>query len=279
MSTENASPPNSSPTPKSFWQALLTNPWFGIIGWFATVLSLFLTIYFYYEGKEAPRLTYYVNPAKAVVVQTGQASRLTTSFDNKEIKTDITAAQIAIWNRGNKPIRREQLLKPVVIYTDNNTPILEATIRKASRDVIQLAIDTGELEKGHVTVSWNILEYNDGGIIQLIYAGNPSVKIHADGVVEGQSQIEEQPSESMRQEPVGTWQDMVRWFSIGAAVAAFLILIQMIVWAYRRRVKGFSLFDTLDKFDKAMAAIAFVIFLGGIFVFVVLKPHAPPFSF
>jgi hypothetical protein len=42
---------------------------------------------------------------------------------------------------------------------------------------------------GKVTVSWNILEDNDGGIIQLIYADDPSHKLLIDGVVEGQNKI------------------------------------------------------------------------------------------
>jgi cell division protein FtsB len=97
---------------------------------------------------------------------------------------------VALWNRGNRPIKKQNVLKPVVIYTQDNSPILEATIRKTSRDVTHLSLNLDELQKGRVTIDWDILERNDGGIIQLIYAGKPDVHIQAEGVIEGQPSID-----------------------------------------------------------------------------------------
>lgn len=155
----------------------------------ASLISVPLSVYFYFAAKERPELTYYTHPVKATVVRSGQASRITAIFDNKPVQTDITAAQVAIWNQGRKSIRKDQVLKPVVIRTGDGSPILEATIRKESRDVTQLSLGTEEIQKGRLTVLWNILEQNDGGVIQLIYAGNTDVPIIVDGVIEGQTQI------------------------------------------------------------------------------------------
>jgi hypothetical protein len=161
----------------------------GVIGAIASLISIPLAIYFYGAARQQPELTYYLHPVKATIVRTGEASRLTTSFDGKPIPTDITAAQIAIWNEGSKAIRKEQILKPIVIYTQNGAPILEATLRRSSREVINLSLVTDGFQQGRVGVQWNILEHNDGGIIQLIYAGDPTVQIAADGIVEGQQSI------------------------------------------------------------------------------------------
>jgi hypothetical protein len=176
--------------PKSFLLKFLSNPFIGLIGWAATVTSVLLTTYFYQASREYPQLTCYVHPVKATIVRTGEASRLITSFDNKPIASDITAAQVALWNRGNRPIKKQNVLKPVVIYTQDNSPILEATIRKTSRDVTHLSLNLNELQKGRVIIDWDILERNDGGIIQLIYAGKPDVHIQAEGVIEGQPSVE-----------------------------------------------------------------------------------------
>lgn len=166
-----------------------SNPIVGLIGWLATVLSLILTIYFYREGKDVRNLTYYVHPIKTVLVRAGQASRLTTDFDGKRVQGDITAAQVAFWNQGNLPIKTENILKPIILYTDNKAPILEATVRKRSRDVTGISLGAESLQQGRLAVSWNILEGNDGGVIQLIYAGGPETNLLMDGVVEGQRQI------------------------------------------------------------------------------------------
>lgn len=193
-----------------------------------------LAAYLYFEGKEAHQLTYYISPAKAVVVQTGQASKLAVSFDGKPVGTDITAAQIAIWNQGKLPIKKDDVLRPIVIDTENNAPILEATIRKSSRDVTHLALNIDELQKGRVSISWNILEQNDGGIIQLVYAGNPALKIYVDGIIEGQRSI------------VQSKQAIRDWFSILILVFLTISLLgELFLWYVKERINPIILLTAL----------------------------------
>lgn len=203
----------------------------GIIGSIASLISIPLAVYFYLQTKEYPQLTYYVNPAKAVVVKAGQASRLTTSYDNKIITTDITAAQLQIWNSGTKPIKKDGVLKPVVIYTENNVPILEATIRKSGREVSQLALNIDELQQGRVTILWNILERNDGGVIQLIYAGNTNEQFKFDGVMEGQSQVE--------QYDPAKW-NYKDWSTAFIVIGILSLPLGFFAFIFRRAEKGFS---------------------------------------
>lgn len=136
-------------------------------------------------------MTYYVHPVKAAIVKSGKVSKLTTIYADKPIKTDITAAQIGLWNQGKLPIKASNILQSIVLYTADNAPILEASIRKVSRDVIKLQLQTDESESGRIAISWQILEQNDFGIIQLIYAGSPDVGIRLSGIIEGQKQIEQ----------------------------------------------------------------------------------------
>ena len=112
------------------------------IAWIATVLGFGLPIYFYIQSDKKRDLASYVNPAQAVVVKTGESSNLHVFFGNHEpsheLTSDVTAAQIAIWNEGNESIRPDNVLKQVVIRTNPSVPILEASIRKKSRDVVDL---------------------------------------------------------------------------------------------------------------------------------------------
>jgi len=217
---------NVSP-PKFF-----SNPWVGFIGTVASVLGVLLAAYFFLEGKENHQLTYYVNPSKAIVVKSGQASNLAVSFNGKIINTDITAAQIILWNQGKLSIKTDDILKPIVIYTENNVPILEATIRKSSRDVTQLSLNTEEIQKGLLTVSWSILEQNDGGIIQLIYAGGPEVNIYARGVIEGQREIIQLKSVASSPSPF-RWSNIL-WYVV---MTSFLIGWLLARFKYNNRGK------------------------------------------
>ncbi|MGK3958946.1 hypothetical protein WMF38_38545 [Sorangium sp. So ce118] len=162
----------------------------GAIAWFFGAAGLFTGIYFYQISKRDPELTYYVHPVQAAVVKTGQASRLAVSHDGNPIDSDITAAQVVIWNNGKQSIKKDSVLKAIKLELEDETPILEATVRKVSRDVIGFTIQTDELSKGRASVSWNILEQDDGAVLQLVYAGKPGTQIQVSGIIEGQKQLE-----------------------------------------------------------------------------------------
>ncbi len=182
------------------------NPWVGIFGSIASIVGLILAVYFYLVSVRYPELVYYESPVRAVVVNHETASRLAVSYDNRPITEDVTAVQLAIWNRGNEPIRRAAILQPLLIHTEGGAPILEVSLRKISREVVRLELDQTKIETGELRVTWNVLESGDGGILQIVYAGGPEVMIHCSAVIESQPTIRElkysgtirSPSEQMR---------------------------------------------------------------------------------
>lgn len=132
---------------------LFSHPVMVMIAWVATVLSLILAIYFFYVSARKRDLISYVNPAKAVVVKTGEASRLRVLYGDQELTSDVTAAQVAIWNAGNDSIRPENVLESIIIKTSPSVPILEASVRKTSRRVINFSLDRSHLSQGVLGVS------------------------------------------------------------------------------------------------------------------------------
>jgi hypothetical protein len=251
---------------------------FGIVGSIASVVSIPLAIYFYQETKQAPMLTYYIHPARAVVVKAGQASKLTVDFANKEVKGDITAVQVAIWNQGNSSIKKGGILKPIILQTENNAPILEATIRKISRDVINLSLDNGQADKGRVTLSWDILERNDGGIIQLIYIGGTDTAISMDGVIEGQSRILQlqssialrSPEEQLRSERRGN--KLLGWALVSFAGLIAIPIITLFVWSLK--TKTFKL-----RQDWVLLVSPFLFLVLGMYLLSKAQEVGPPFGF
>lgn len=119
----------------------------------ATLISVPLAAYFYLQAREYPELAYFVSPVKAIVVRKGQASSLITSRNGKTIETDVTTAQIAIWNRGKRPIRSTNVLAPIVVQIEGDSAILEASVRKRSRDVTRLALHTDQYPTERVASS------------------------------------------------------------------------------------------------------------------------------
>ena len=178
----------SSPT-KTSMRSILASPVITSVASITSIMGLFLTIYYAHWNTQTPELTFSINPAKLEVVSARQTSNLSISFDGEAVEGDITTTQVAVWNHGTAPIRRSDVLRPIVIYTDPKTTILEASIRKSSRDVIGFSLSVEEIQLGRIPVSWEVLEQGDGGLIEIIYAGSPEIDFKAEGAIIGQKEI------------------------------------------------------------------------------------------
>jgi hypothetical protein len=171
-------------------RALLANPWFGGIAAAASIVSLPLAIYMYVAGQARPRLTMYVHPVRTAVVKSGQTSALKVLFNNKETGPNVTAAQIAIWNDGKAPIRKENVLEDITLRLNPEYTILEASIRKLTRTVTGFQIVPAGTEPRLLALQWRILEPGDGAVIQIVYDGPASVgDFILRGTIEGQASL------------------------------------------------------------------------------------------
>lgn len=176
-----------------------TYPWFGFIGSIASIVSIPLAVYFYVQSSRDRELTYVINPARAVVVKAGQTSRLQVLREGRPLYSDVTAIQVAFWNDGEESIRPEHMLEPFVIRVGPGQELIEATVRKRSRRVVQIALRETQ---DSVAVAWNILEEKDGGVVQLIVVGKPEAAVTATAVVEGQGTTINASKEWMRNRAV-----------------------------------------------------------------------------
>lgn len=254
--------------PRSLLVRFFSNPLVGGLGTIITTLSLVAAIYFYLEQRQSRGLTYYVHPVKAAVVKAVQVSKLTALYDQKPVKTDITVAQVAVWNQGKLPVKDADILKTIVLFTADKSRILEATIRKVSRDVTKLRLQTDEAQNGQVAITWKIMEQNDGGIIQLIYAGNPDVDLRLDGVIEGQKEIERIVYTSKFKSPDEQYGGAgFSWFVLLMPLTIFFIFLIQNILAKRALITRIDLF-----------AISVIAFLMVIYYFRSKLP-GPPFAF
>jgi hypothetical protein len=246
-----------------------SNPWIGVLGSIFSVVGVGLATYFYFGGARTRKLTYSVNPVKTIVVKGGEASTLRVLHGDQDIKGDVTAAQVAIWNDGTESIRPENVLSPISVVLRPSAPIIEARIRKVSRGVIGAALDASRLADGGVPVTWKILERNDGAVIQLIFAGSSQTGIEVQGIVEGQPTV-------FRVEPPTEKTTIPRWFDIGAFGFGFVVACVYFWWNRVRRRRG----DQLDLFDRILPwvlALGLCMWLVGWLL--QLHQARPPFGF
>jgi multisubunit Na+/H+ antiporter MnhB subunit len=250
----------------------LRHPGVGLVGTAASIISVPLALILFFAFREHVMLTFFVNPARAAVIRTAQTSRLAVQFDGTPLKGDVTAVQVAFWNAGKTPIRIDGVLKPLTIRT-KGTRILEARLRKATRDVAGVNMDATRLEFGELLVRWNILEANDGAVIQLVYQGDEAVSVTADATLVGQPHI------SMQTAPTD-WEARLRvrasrtnrYLVIGVGSAT----IATWVWLGWRKRKRRERLDASDWTMLITTGIALAALVGLTFF---LRLPGPPFGF
>lgn len=254
-----------------------------IAGLAVAVIALIVMIVLFFVSQTERELVYAVNPVKTRIVTTGQATGLEISYKGLEIgNSNVTAAQVAIWNSGDESIRKENVLKEVTIYTDPPSKILEALIVKSNRELeitnFSLLASSELMENGKLAVSWNILEKDDGASIQLIYLGSPEVEIKAEGLIEGSGEIKRVGREVKIKTPAEQFESAkIPWF-----IYLFLgvIAITVTYWGVTEAYKDF-------KRERKKSAVidlsALVIYLSLVafffWYFIGRGPLTPPFGF
>lgn len=257
-------------------------PAVGIAGLIVSIIGIVLSLYFFLAAREKAELTYFVHPAKAAVVRTGQASRFSVYYNGQNLTSNITAAQIAFWNAGSKPIHADTILSPLVIKVGNKGRILEAKLRKTSRDVVQITLNPARLSSGEIEINWNILEQNDGGVLQIVYIGDETVSIQAHAVLEGQPKIIEAKYELDLRTPSEEYAHALRtviWsqllYYLVIVIGALITLLS--IWLYIKIRKD------VERLRPLIWLILFLpgpmLIFGGILSLLKQNPPAPPFGF
>ncbi|MGC9970099.1 MAG: hypothetical protein ABSE56_05880 [Bryobacteraceae bacterium] len=165
-------------------------PWLGLVASICSIISVPLGVYFYSGSQRTRQLAFAVNPVQTIVVSAGRTSAIRVLSENMEIKSDVIAEQLVIWNSGTESIRPEHVLDPITISTRPRAPILEVTIPRRTRDLTGFTVDDSERSSGRVGLKWKILEKNDGAMVQVIHAGPPTTELLVGGAVEGQRAID-----------------------------------------------------------------------------------------
>ena len=152
-----------------------------------------LAIYFHSRSIREPVPTFYVHPARATIVDASASriSELSVLHRGKPVgPKSVTAVRLYFWNDGKLPIRRDDVLLPVILGVEEPSALLDARILKVSREVSGLSLSPLEGQtKNLVALNFEILDHNDGAAIQLIFAGAPNSAIILGGVTVGAKEV------------------------------------------------------------------------------------------
>ena len=99
----------------------------------------------------------------------------------------LTAINFSFWNKGRKPIKRENIIEKIhIILDDPEGVIVEVRLLKVPREFTNVTLNFSTYNpKRTIDIDFRILERNDGATGQIIYAGNPESNLHIGGIIEG----------------------------------------------------------------------------------------------
>lgn len=264
---------------------MLSNPWFGGIAGVCSIISIPLGIYLFSAGLERPDITFLVSGSRGILYQKNPQSSLKLSFDDKPIDSDVYIAQIAIWNRGKRPVRREDfLITPRIIVASDGARIIEASVRAVTRQETQFsrtfdpAADTG------VSIDWKVLEMNDGGVCQVIYTGTPDTTISVDGVIIGQRQFSSMKTSPVPHKPQSSFISTSTIFKLRlyfwvAVIIMALVLPLMILGAIQLNRSASRTSKIFYNALVAAVAVCFVMTIISGIKMLDTTQYKPPFDF
>lgn len=161
------------------------HPIVGLVGTIASILSLVL---FFLSQKDRD-IRYATSASPTTIVRNGQSSDLKVYFANKELTSDVSSIQIAIWNAGKETVRRENILsKTIALKFNPPTTILEARVKTVTRNLVNFQINSSDSSSGILYCSWDILEHGDGALLEVFFVGTSGDVLSA-GAIEGQLPI------------------------------------------------------------------------------------------
>ena len=227
--------------PETLKQSFFKRNWSQLLSWPLFVIAFGFSIYVWIDSKKEKEPIFLVYPNRYIVYDSsiidlplGEYFPLKIFKENDEpISNDLIAVKCYFWNRGEIPVKRDNILSPLRISLDDpKSHILYAKMIKSSRKETGSSIDYESSFHQFVEIDFDILEEGDGIAIQILYEGSSAANIVFDGTIEGVKKVKTS-NEIARETLI--------WESLKLTLQLFLVMVGIVL-------TGFFVFY-IDKFS------------------------------
>jgi hypothetical protein len=164
-----------------------------ILALVSIITSLFVSYYFYDKSLKYRELHYMTDifPQSIFTAQKDSTTPIKISKnDGSPLTSSVYLANHEIWNNGTQPILNTDVLTPITVsFTDKDSSILAVSIAKSSRSVTDCNVCLDKKTNKSFTVSFKVLEPQDGCILKIFYTGSQYPPLKIDGEVIGLKSI------------------------------------------------------------------------------------------
>jgi hypothetical protein len=156
-----------------------------IVGVVGIVIGILTGYYFYLKSRERIDPRYLLQHEPLVGSSSGAMTEVSVLFRGTKV-TNLNRCILAIWNRGTRVITRGAVPEhdKIKVQLPEKTIALGTGVAWSTRPAINLSAHIDEI-KSAVTVDFDFLDKNDGGLIEILYQGDPKASPTLTGSIMG----------------------------------------------------------------------------------------------
>jgi hypothetical protein len=158
---------------------------FNLLSTAIAVLSLLLSVYFYFESLQKREPYYLPHRSSQIYSKTVASPKITVvDVDGKPVTGNIHVLEVSFWNNGKLPIEPADVRTPIFIEFPAGSRLLDSKVVRENKPAIT-AFKLSEAKADpppRVRLEWAHLDPGLGARLQFIYVGDadPTLKVSGD---------------------------------------------------------------------------------------------------
>jgi hypothetical protein len=163
-------------------ESITHNPVFPIATF---VVGILVRTYFYYKSKKQKVLRYVLKSYNLLADHTSKFSDLSIKYKNEDVK-NFTVTKLIFWNSGKETIDGKDITnaEPLKIKIKEGFRILDVSLIKSNNIASQISVSQ-IYDNSHIVLSFDYLDFQDGGVLNIIHDGVTSEDIDFKGKIKG----------------------------------------------------------------------------------------------
>lgn len=204
-----------------------------VVGLVGIVAGMLTAYYFYLKARERVDPRYLLQHEPLVGSSSGAMTEVSVLFKGAKV-TNLNRCILAIWNRGNRVITRDAVPEhgKLKVCLPEGATALGAGVAWSTRPAIDLSAHIDDAQST-VTVDFDFLDKSDGGLIEILYQGDPKVSPTFAGSIMGSPKGVRSVIGNIRigddeedEEGEGTWK---RWPVLAVVLCSLAIISSLVL--------------------------------------------------
>lgn len=160
-----------------------SSPYLNLVFLFLAIVSIFMSIFFYYKGKRTKKPTYLYKSFALIENSISALEGLEIKYNKEQIDT-LTLTKFAIWNAGNDIIEGSDIAQAdklrITLPNDKRIINIKPIFNRKVANSITIDIQNNE---GYI--NFDFLDFGDGAIFEIYHTSNHKDKVHLKGIIKG----------------------------------------------------------------------------------------------